>query len=265
MRRSIIRCLVAFTALTFIATGCGSSNSSDSTTTTTAEPSALTGHVNVLAAASLTESLNDLQTALKATAPDLDLTLSYAGSQALVQQIQDGAPADVFASADEKNMQKLVDAGLVETPVVFARNQLEIAVAPGNPKHVTGLKDLARSDLVVVLADPSVPVGNYSQQAITKAGVTVNPKSLELDVKSALARVTSGEADAAIVYATDVEAAGQTATGVAIPDGDNVIASYPVAVIKASTNKAAARAFIKTLLGTKGQAVLRAHGFLAAS
>ena len=262
-RTHVRRALVLLAVLAVIGAGCGSSSDAGSSTTTTLEATALSGELNVLAAASLTESFNELQQSLKGTAPELDLTISYAGSQALVQQIQDGAPADVFASADQKNMQKLVDAALVETPVIFARNKLEIAVAPGNPKHVTGLTDLARSDLLVVLADPAVPVGNYAQQALTKAGVTAKPKSLELDVKSALARVTSGEADATIVYVSDVKAAGASATGVPIAEKDNVIASYPMAVVKASSNKRAARAFLAAVRSRKGQAILRSHGFLA--
>src|SRR3954470_9999912 len=194
------------------------SSAPSSSTTTSTGSTKLTGPLTVFAAASLTEAFNDEKTALGSTKPDLSLTYSFAGSQALVQQVQQGAPADVFASADQKNMQKLVAAGLVDPPKVFAQNKLEIVVAPGNPKHVTGLPDLARSDLDVVLEDPSVPAGNYSQQALTAAGVTVHPKSLELDVKSTLAKVTSGEADAAIVYVSDVKSAGSKATGVAIPD-----------------------------------------------
>ena len=264
MSRSTVRCFVVLAIVAALGAACGSSSRSASSSTTTA-PSSLTGQLNVLAAASLTESFNGLKQSLASTSPQLTLTMTYAGSQALVQQIQDGAPADVFASADQKNMQKLVAAGLVEAPVTFARNELEIAVAPGNPKHIRGLADLARTDAVVVLDDPAVPAGNYTQQALAKAGVTVRPKSLELDVKSALARVTSGEADATVVYVSDVKAAGAAVTGVPIPDDDNVIASYPIAVVKASTHKRAARAFIDAVRSAAGQGILRAHGFLAAT
>jgi molybdate transport system substrate-binding protein len=193
----------------------------------------------------------------------LHVTANFAGSQALVAQIEQGAPADVFASADQKNMQKLVDTGLVEPPSVFARNALEIVVARANPKRIAGLRDLSRSDLVVVLADPSVPVGNYARQALVKAGVTVRPKSLELDVKAALAKVTTGEADATIVYATDVQAAGANAVGVVIPGAQNVVATYPIAVVKATKHRAAADAFVAMVMSKAGQQVLAARGFLS--
>src|SRR5947209_11064418 len=130
--------------------------------------------LRVFAAASLTDGFAGEQ----ATLPNDRLTFSYAGSQALVQQTIQGAPADVIATADTKTMQRLVDAHLVEAPVVFARNRLEIAVAPGNPKHITGLADLARRDVTIVLDDPSVPAGNYAAQALSKLGVSVKPKSL---------------------------------------------------------------------------------------
>jgi len=248
-----------------LAGACGDSDQKRASTPPTTGASALTGQLTVFAAASLTESFDAEKAALHTRAPSLDLQYSYAGSQALVQQITEGAPADVFASADEKNMQKLVDAGLVEAPQTFARNKLEIVVAPGNPKKVQGLRDLARPDLIVVLADPSVPVGTYARQALDNAGVTVKPKSLELDVKATLAKVTSGEADAAIVYASDVKAAGVKAAGVPIPDDLNVIATYPIAVVKASKHRAAAEAFVREIRSVSGQAILRAHGFLGAS
>jgi molybdate transport system substrate-binding protein len=226
---------------------------------------ALSGSLTVFAAASLTEAFNQEKATLARSAPALILTYSFAGSQTLAQQIIQGARADLFASADDRTMQRLVDAKLVEAPRVFARNQLEIVVAPGNPRHVSGLRDLARPDLVVVLEDPTVPAGSYSQQALAKAEVRVRPRSLELDVKSALSKVTSGEADAAIVYASDVQAAGSKASGVAIPAGQNVVATYPIAVVRTSSNHAGAAAFVQEVLSGSGQAALEAHGFLPAS
>jgi molybdate transport system substrate-binding protein len=240
MRRLVLAALLALV----LPVGCGS------------DGTAATGAVRprVFAAASLTEAFTDLGGA----------TFTFAGSSALVTQIQQGAPADVFASADETNMQKLVDADLVETPKVFAHNTLEIVTGPGNPKRITGLADLDRSDLVVVLADPSVPVGRYSQQVLTKAGVSVKPRSLELDVKAALTKVTTGEADAAIVYASDVHAAGNDATGVEIPKDQNVTATYPIAVVKATAHRASAEAFVRKALSPDGQAALQRRGFLPA-
>jgi molybdate transport system substrate-binding protein len=259
--------IVVAVTLGLVAAGCGSSTNTKSAPTTAATTptttSALTGSLTVLAAASLTEAFNDANTKLTAGHPGLSLTYSFAGSQGLVQQIQQGAPADVFASADTKNMGKLVTAGLVDTPKSFARNKLEIAVAPGNPKNITGLADLARPGLKVVLEDPSVPAGNYARQALAKLNVTVHPVSNPLDVKSALLTVTSGEADAVVVYVTDVKSAGAKAQGVAIPDSQNVIATYPIAVVKASKNQAAAQAFVDSMVSGDGQQALQARGFLA--
>jgi molybdate transport system substrate-binding protein len=262
---------IAAVSLGLVAAGCSGSKTSSATTAapattvpaTTTTVSPLTGSLTVLAAASLTEGFNDAKTKLTATNPGLSITYSFAGSQALVTQIQNGAPADVFASADTANMTKLVTAGLVDPPVTFARNKLEIAVAPGNPKNITGLTDLAKPDLKVVLEDPSVPAGNYARQALTKLNITVKPVSNPLDVKSALLAVTSGEADAVVVYVTDVTSAGAKAQGVPIPDDQNIIATYPIAVVKTTKNQAAAQAFVDSMVSGDGQKALLARGFLA--
>jgi molybdate transport system substrate-binding protein len=217
----------------------------------------------VFAAASLTEAFTDDKNRLTAASRGLTLTYSFAGSQQLVAQIQSGAPADVVATADEASMQKLVAANLVEAPRDFARNLIEVVVARGNPKGVKGLSDLARSDLKVVLEDPSVPAGKYGRQALDRAGVRVNPVSLELNVKSELQKVETGEADAGIVYITDVKSAGSVVAGVAIPADENVVATYPVAVVRATTNHAAAQAFVDQLIRGTGQDALLARGFLS--
>ena len=243
---------------------CGAGEDGKAPTAPAEGASHLTGSLTVFAAASLTEALNDLKTQLVADHPGLNLTYNFAGSQTLVTQLQQGGPGDVFGSADERNMQRALDAGLVEPARPFASNKLEIAVAPGNPKNIRGLADLARPDVVVVLEDPSVPAGNYTRQALSRAGVTVKPKSLELDVKAALAKVSSGEADAAVVYVTDVKAAGSKVTGVPVPDDQNVVAQYPIAVVKASDNVDAARAFVDEVVTGSGQQVLKDHGFLPA-
>jgi molybdate transport system substrate-binding protein len=158
-------------------------------------------------------------------------------------------------------MDALVDGGLVEAPTTFATNRLAIAVAPGNPKGIEGLADLARPDLSVVLADPSVPVGAYAAAALEHAGVTLEPRSLELDVKAALAKVTAGEADAAIVYVTDVLAATGKADRVAIADADNQFVAYPIAVVRASRHTQAARELLRALTTGPGRTALRARGF----
>ena len=245
-------------------TGCGGESDDSATGTTSASGGGLTGSLTVFAAASLTESLEDAKTRLIEQNPGLSITYSFAGSQQLVSQITAGAPADVVATADQQSMAKLVEAGLVDPPEVFARNKLQIVVASGNPKGIEGLSDLGGDDLKVVLAEPSVPVGKYTRQALDRAGVAVNPVSLELDVKSVLRRVTSGEADAGVVYVTDVAAAGSQVTGIDIPDDQNEVAAYPAAVVQDSGNPEAAQAYLDQLVSGTGQEALRSHGFLPA-
>jgi molybdate transport system substrate-binding protein len=251
--------LGAVLALAVSACGWGDRSASPSSGSTAA------GRITVFAAASLTEPFTDAKTALAASAPGLDIALNFAGSGALVTQIEEGAPADVVATADNASMQELVDQGLVETPVALARNRLEILVAPGNPKKISGLADLARDDVVFVTEEDSVPAGKYAAKALANAGVTARPVSKELDVKAAVAKVTGGEADATIVYVTDVKAAGAKGAGVDIPDAQNVIAEYPIAVVKATGNRAAAAAFVDAMVHGEGRRALQAHGFMEAS
>jgi len=247
---------------TLLLVGCGTTGSTASTAPPRSSARGPAGALTVFAAASLTESFADLQVSLRTSAPALSPTYSFAGSGALASSIRQGAPADVVATADPTSMKVLVDAGLVEEPVVFATNKLEILVAPGNPKGVRGLSGLSRPDLKVVVVDDDVPAGRYSAQSLRTAGVTLRPVSKEVDVKAAVAKVTAGEADAAIVYASDVEAAGSSGQGVGIPDGLNVVAQYPIAVVKGTGNRAAAAAFVDAVVGPPGQAALRRHGFL---
>ena len=163
-------------------------------------------------------------------------------------------------------MQKVVDAGnIAGEPEVFATNSLQIIVAPGNPKGITGVADLSKSGIVYVTAGPDVPIAKYATQVFEKAKVTApTPASLEADVKGIVTKVTSGEADAGIVYATDVEAAGAKAEGVDIPTDINVVATYPAAVTKDATNAAGAQAWIDFILSDEGQAILAKYGFGAA-
>lgn len=219
--------------------------------------------VTIFAAASLQPAFDKIgQKAIsqRMTTP----TFSYAGTQTLTSQLMQGAPADVFASADSAHMNQLEAAGLLATSSrVFAHNRLEIAVAKGNPKGIHTLADLSRSGLVVVLADPSVPAGKYAQQALSKANVTVHPASLELQVTGVLSKVALGEADAGIVYVSDIASSGQVA-GVAIPDEQNVVADYPIAVLKSASNASGAQAFIDLVISPDGQAILKAAGFQGA-
>jgi molybdate transport system substrate-binding protein len=254
--------LVPLALLALFAAGCDDDSSPAAAVTTTAPK--VTGGITVLAAASLTDSFKELGTAFEAAKPGSKVTFSFAASSALVAQINQGAPADVFASADTANMDKLTaatGAGVSAAPVTFATNKLQIIVGKGNPKNITGVADLAKSGLIYVTAAPEVPIGAYAKQVLDKAKVTVTPKSLETDVKSIVNKVTLGEADAGIVYATDVKAAGDKAVGVTIPDDLNVVATYPIAVTKATKNAPAATAFVGFVAGSQGQAILAKYGF----
>ncbi len=218
--------------------------------------------LSVFAASSLTEAFTQLGEQFTAAQPDVKVTFNFAGSSDLVTQLQQGAPADVLATADTGNMEKV--ASMTGTPQAFAGNRLMIAVEPGNPQHITGLADLARKDLKVVLAAPEVPAGKYAQQILSKAGVTVHPASLEVSVKGVVTKISLGEADAGIVFVTDVDAAQGKIEGVPIPDAQNVMATYPIATVKDGPDAADAQAFVDLVLSTEGQKVLAGHGFLPA-
>jgi len=261
MKRSSSLVIALLALLGLVAAACGSDNSgSASATTTTAK--AVTGDITVFAAASLTESFKEIGAAFTKANPGAEATFSFDASSALVQQITQGAPADLFASADTANMDKLTMPGLNGTaPVVFATNLLAVIVAKGNPKGITGVADLANTDLRLVICAAEVPCGKYANQIFTTAGVTVNPVSLEQNVKGVATKVTAGEADAGIVYTTDVIAAGGKADAVAIPANINVIAKYPIASVKTSTKTDVDAAFITFLAGTDGQAILAKYGF----
>lgn len=225
-------------------------------------PGASSGTVTVLAAASLTDAFTELADAFEAADPDTEVVTSFAASSELVRQIAEGAPADVFASADEATMDRLVDeVGTDGEPVVFATNRLAIAVEPGNPKGVATLDDLADPDLVFVTAAPEVPIGRYTREVLDRAGVDVTPKSLEESVRGILTKVVLGEADAGIVYETDVVAAADDVDRVAIPAEVNVVARYPVAVPTDAPQAAAGRAFVAFVRSAEGQAILESFGF----
>ena len=222
-----------------------------------------TGTVNVFAAASLAAAFQAVGEAFGKAHPDLNVQLNFAGSSTLVQQIRQGAPADVFASADEANMQKLVESGAIAgSPQLFARNSLQIAVAPGNLKHIASLADVAKPGLTLALCGPSVPCGRYAAEAFGRAGVPVPAASQELDVQAVLSKVARGEADAGIVYVTDLRAAAGKVEGVDIPESSNIIARYPIAQVKDASNAAAAAAFIEFVVSPEGQQLLAGFGFL---
>jgi molybdate transport system substrate-binding protein len=237
---------------------CGSSGSPSNTS--------LSGTASVFAAASLTDSFKALGAAYQTAHPGTTVQLNFAGTPTLVTQIEQGAAADVFASADTTNMDKLKADGFTSgNSQVFAHNKLEIVVAAGNPKHINGLADLAKSGVIYITEAPTVPAGKYALQILAAAGVKVTPKSLETDVKSVVSKIELGEADAGIVYVTDVKAAGSKVTGVPIPDSVNVIATYPIVAVKGSKNSNLGNAFIAYVLSADGQATLQSFGFLPAS
>jgi molybdate transport system substrate-binding protein len=247
-----------------VATACGGASQPGPTpaASQTPTPSSLSGTVTVFAGSSLTDAFKKAGVQLKVKYPGTDYVFNFGSSSTLATQIITGAPADLFASADDVNMQKVVDAKLNDSaPAFFAGNRLQIAVAAGNPKRVAGLADLARPGLIVVLAGPTVPAGRYALEALQKAGVTVRPASHEVDVRAVLNKVALGEADAGIVYVTDVKSAGDRVTGVDIPEQQQVIARYPIAVVKESKNPSLAKAFVDYLLSADGQQLLAEFGF----
>jgi molybdate transport system substrate-binding protein len=218
--------------------------------------------ITVFAAASLTAAFTELGDAFMVANPGAEVTFSFAGSSELVAQLREGAPADVFASADLATMAQLTGADLVEgEPEVFATNVAEIIVEAGNPRGITGVADLANDDLVVVQCAPAVPCGAYAEQVVANAGVTVTPSSLEQSVKAVATKVVLGEADAGIVYRTDVLAAGDDADGVAIPDDVNVVARYPIALVADTPDPLGGRAFIDFVRSAAGQQILADEGF----
>jgi molybdate transport system substrate-binding protein len=223
----------------------------------------VSGDITVFAAASLTDAFEMIATVFEEEHPDIDVVFNFAASSELVAAIvDDDAPVDVFASADQNNMDKLVEAERNDgEPATFATNSLEIIVEPGNPWDITGVEDLANPDVIFVTCDPAVPIGAYTQQVLDAAGVDVTPASFEENVRGIVTKVTAGEADAGIVYATDVLVAGDDADGVAIPDDINVVAEYPIANVTEAANPDGAAAFVDFVLGDEGQTILAEFAF----
>jgi molybdate transport system substrate-binding protein len=222
-----------------------------------------TGSITVSAASSLTEAFNQLGRQFERRYKGATVTFNFGSSTTLEAQVEQGAPVDVFASADTANMDKLVAAGHVSgKPVVFARNRLEIAVAKGNPKKIKTLADTLKSGVQLVLCAATVPCGRFARQAYQAAGLSLPAVPVGQDVKDTLSKVSLGAADAAVVYVTDVKAAKGQVAGVAIPVAQNVVATYPVAVVKGAANPATAKAFMSYVTGPAGRATLTKFGFL---
>jgi molybdate transport system substrate-binding protein len=231
------------------------------TPTPTAAGPELTGQLTVYAAASLKSAFDELGAQFEALHPSLEvMPVVYDGSSTLATQLIEGAPADVFASADEKNMQKVVDAGLATEPQLFASNTLVLVLPTGNPGEVEDLSDLADDSVSVVLCAPEVPCGAASQTLLSGAGLVVTPVSLEQNVTAVLTKVAAGEADAGLVYVTDVQ--GRTDVESIVPEGAaDVVNRYPIVALSESANPDAAHAFADFVLGEEGQEVLAGLGF----
>jgi molybdate transport system substrate-binding protein len=245
------RLLVLFSVLALIS-GCGSSG----------QPTATSATILVFAAASLKQTFTDIGEQFKTKNPGAAVEFNFAGSSDLVTQLTQGAHADVFASADTTNMEKAAQAGLLAgDPVNFASNKLTIAVAPGNPKKIASFKDLTQQGLNLVVCAPQVPCGSATQKVEQATGVMLNPVSEESSVSDVLSKVTTGQADAGLVYVTDAKGAGDKVAEVAFPEAAGAVNTYPIAVLKDSKNSELARKFVDLVTSESGQRVLSTAGF----
>jgi molybdate transport system substrate-binding protein len=270
MKRSL-RLFLLLLSFCMLLAACGGSTTTSSATTPTPAPITL----NVFAAASLTESFTEIGTTYQQQHSNVTVKFNFNGSQILEQQIANGAPADVFASADQTNMQKASDAGLVNTPQVFVKNRLVVIVPTSNPGNINSLKDLANKGVKIDLEAAAVPAGKYSRQALANLSqspdygssyanaVLANVVSEEQNVKAVVQKVQLGEADAGFVYLTDVTpAVANKVKTIDIPDPYNVIAQYPIAVVKSSAHPSDAQSFIDFVLSPAGQAILKKYNFI---
>ncbi|BCW78216.1 molybdate ABC transporter substrate-binding protein [Arthrobacter sp. NicSoilC5] len=242
--------------------GCANSADDKAPGPGTGTPPTSTGSVTVYAAASLKSPFTEIASKFEAANPGTKVTLNFAGSSALVSQITQGAPADVFASADVKNMAELSAAGLINgTPTNFATNVLTIAVPSVNPASISSFADLAKPGIKVVVCAPQVPCGSATGKVEKATGTTLKPVSEESSVTDVLGKITSGEADAGLVYVTDVKTAGDKVKGIAFSGSDQAVNTYPIAAVGTSANKDLANAFIGMVTGSEGRKVLGDAGF----
>ncbi|HEU5475603.1 MAG TPA: molybdate ABC transporter substrate-binding protein [Actinophytocola sp.] len=244
--------------------GCGGTDTPAAPAGSGSTAPTVSGDITVFAAASLTEAFTRIGKDFEAANPGAKVTFNFAGSSALAQQINQGAPADVFASAAPTNMKQVTDTGAItDTPAVFVRNKLEIATPAGNPGKVTGLADFAKQDLKIALCAEQVPCGAAARKVFQIAGITPAPDTLEQDVKAVLTKVSLGEVDAALVYRTDVKAAGDKVAGMPFAEADQAVNDYPIAACAKAPNSAGAKAFVDYVRSDKGTAVLTQAGFAA--
>ena len=215
----------------------------------------------VYAASSLTGAFEELAERFESERPGVEVELTFGGSSDLVAQVDQGAPADVVATADEVTMGQLVSADLVGEPRAFATNTLQIVVPPDNPADITGFEDLAGADVRLVVCAPAVPCGSATQRLAEAVGVALQPVSEEQAVTDVLGKVRTGEADAGIVYVTDVAAAGDDVRGIEVPEAADVVNSYPVATVSASDEGDLGDDFVELVVSGTGQDVLADFGF----
>lgn len=262
MQRRVVGVTAAAAAAVALVAGCSSSkdNSAGGGGVTSPLPS-VSGTVTVLAAASLQEAFTTLAKQFETAHPGTTVKLSFGASSDLAAQINQGAPADVFASASPANMQQVIDAGGASKSTDFVKNIMEIAVPPSNPANVGSVTDLAKSSVKVALCEPQVPCGAVAAEVFKNADITVRPVTLEPDVKSTLSKVELNEVDAGMVYVTDVRAAGNKVKGIVIPRNLNASTEYPIAPLSKAPNAAGAQAFVDLVLSPAGQSVLSADGF----
>lgn len=250
---------------------CGSSTSSGSNTTTST-PTAAPVTLNVFGAASLTAAFGEIKTKFEAANPNVTVTYNFNGSNTLATQITQGAPSDVFASADANNMQKVIS--LVNTPQTFVRNKVVVIVPANNPGNIKTLHDLANKGVKIAVANSSVPVGNYTLEVLSKMGqsseygsayesaVKANFVTQETSVSGVIQKVQLGEVDAGYVYVSDAFSAGSKVMSITIPDQYNILADYPIATVKDSKNASTAQAFVQYVLSPDGQAILAKYHFI---
>jgi molybdate transport system substrate-binding protein len=276
--KHFLRILFLGVVVSMLLVACGSSTSNSSTSTTptpTATPAPV--NINVFGAASLTAAFGVIKTKFEAANPNVTVTYNFAGSNTLATQITNGAPADVFASADTNNMKKVSDPGLVNTPQTFARNKVVVIIPANNPGNIKTLNDLANKGVKIDVAGPSVPVGNYTLEVLSKMGqssaygpayesaVKANFVSQETSVTGVVQKVELGEVDAGFVYVSDAFSAGSKVMSIAIPDQYNILADYPIATVKASTHPSTAESFVQYVLSADGQAILAQYHFIPVS
>ena len=260
--------LAAVTLAAIAVAGCSSSSSSStasgsssSSAPAASSSAAQTGTITVLAAASLKETFTQLGKQFETAHPGDTVKFSFGASSALAEQINSGAPADVFASAATKNMDQVVTTGNASNPQNFAQNVMEVAVPPNNPAKVTSVNDLAKSSVKTALCQPQVPCGVVAAEVFKNAKITVKPVTQQPDVKSVLTQVELGNVDAGVVYVTDVQAAGSKVKGVTIPANVNATTTYPIAALTHSKEQSIAQAFVAYVLSPPGEQVLKAAGF----